>query len=203
VSTDLLTILPFVAVLSALLVITVRNPIIAVLFLIAVFISASGYLALLGLTFLALSYIVIYVGAIAILFLFVVMMLDIKLEEVAEVQSPHYPIAATVGVSFTWFLINPLYAIDSNKYWSLFDSLNLLSIDDGRIGYVNPATSTWSTGFHPFEQLQSIGVYLFTASPILLIIASMILMLAMAGPICLALMPSSYTSNSSNSPSVA
>ena len=86
-NTILLDLLAFGSVLSGVLVITSRNPIISVLFLIAVFVNVSCYLILLGINFIGLTYLIIYVGAIAILFLFVVMMMNIKLVELTEVNN--------------------------------------------------------------------------------------------------------------------
>ena len=81
-NTFLLDLLAFGALLSGVLVITSKNPVISVLFLISVFVNAAGYLLLLGVGFVGISYLIVYVGAIAILFLFVVMMLNINLNEI-------------------------------------------------------------------------------------------------------------------------
>ena len=67
--------------ISATMVISVKNPVHSVLFLILTFISAAGLLFLLEIEFISLIFIVVYVGAIAVLFLFVVMMLDIKITD--------------------------------------------------------------------------------------------------------------------------
>lgn len=80
----LLDVLAFGAVLSGILVITAKNPVISVLFLISVFINVAGYLVLLGVAYLGLAYLIIYVGAIAILFLFVIMMLNLRLVELID-----------------------------------------------------------------------------------------------------------------------
>ena len=77
-------ILAFGALLSSVLVITSKNPVIAVIFLISVFINTAGYLILLGIGFIGISYILIYVGAITVLFLFVIMLLNIRLSEIIE-----------------------------------------------------------------------------------------------------------------------
>ena len=77
----LLNLLAFGAMLSAILVITAKNPVISVMFLISVFLNVAGYLVLMGVSYLGLVYIIVYVGAIAILFLFVVMMLNLRLVE--------------------------------------------------------------------------------------------------------------------------
>lgn len=73
-----------ITTLSALRVVTARNPVHAVLCLILAFVNAAGVFLLLGAEFLALSLIIVYVGAVAVLFLFVVMMLDIKFQEMRE-----------------------------------------------------------------------------------------------------------------------
>src|SRR5579864_4570407 len=102
-NTILLNLLAFGCVLSGILVITSRNPIISVLFLIAVFVNVACYLILLGINFIGISYIVIYVGAIAILFLFVVMMLNIKLASIHQSNyqdHQHMPLAVSIGFLF-------------------------------------------------------------------------------------------------------
>lgn len=87
-----------VTVASAFLVIAARNPIYSVLFLILTFCSASGLFVLLGAEFLALILVVVYVGAVAVLFLFVVMMLDINFAELNEGFLQYMPIGATIGL---------------------------------------------------------------------------------------------------------
>ncbi len=72
------------ALLSAIMVIASKNPIHSVVFLILVFCNATGLLLLLKLEFIAIMFLIIYVGAIAVLFLFVVMMLNIKLNQLNE-----------------------------------------------------------------------------------------------------------------------
>ena len=71
------------AIASGIMVIQSRNPVHSVLFLILVFFNGAGLLILLGLDFFAMVFLVVYVGAIAVLFLFVVMMLNIKLAEIS------------------------------------------------------------------------------------------------------------------------
>ena len=79
--------LPVLAILAGIFVISTKNPIISVFNLIVLYILVAFYLIFIGLTFLGISYIVIYIGAIAILFLFVIMMIDI---EVVEKRSNNY-----------------------------------------------------------------------------------------------------------------
>jgi NADH-quinone oxidoreductase subunit J len=83
---------------SALMVISSRNPVHSVLYLILAFVNAAGLFMLAGAEFLALILVVVYVGAVAVLFLFVVMMLDIDFAELREGFLQYLPIGALVGL---------------------------------------------------------------------------------------------------------
>jgi len=87
-----------VLVLSALAVIGARNPVHSVLFLILAFFNAAGLFVLLGAEFLAMILVVVYVGAVAVLFLFVVMMLDIDFAELKRGALQYVPFGALIGV---------------------------------------------------------------------------------------------------------
>lgn len=107
----LIDILSFTTLLSGVLVITSKNPVIAVIFLISVFVNAAGYLILLGIGFIGISYIIVYVGAIAVLFLFVIMMINIKLTDILETGSQYtknLPLALSIGSLFIYELYNIL-----------------------------------------------------------------------------------------------
>jgi NADH-quinone oxidoreductase subunit J len=87
-------------VASALMVIASRNPVHSVLFLILCFVNSAGLFMLAGAEFLALILIVVYVGAVAVLFLFVVMMLDVDFAELREGFLQYLPVGALVGLIF-------------------------------------------------------------------------------------------------------
>src|SRR3954471_3906359 len=87
-----------VAVASAVMVISARNPVHSVLFLILCFFNAAGLFILLGAEFLAMILVVVYVGAVAVLFLFVVMMLDIDFTELRQGMLNYLPIGGTIGL---------------------------------------------------------------------------------------------------------
>ena len=87
-----------VAVLSALMVISARNPVHSVLFLILSFVNESGLFVLLGAEFLAMILVIVYVGAVAVLFLFVVMMLDINFVKLREGFLQYLPFGALLGI---------------------------------------------------------------------------------------------------------
>ncbi|WP_436355487.1 NADH-quinone oxidoreductase subunit J [Brevundimonas sp. CEF1] len=86
-----------VAVVSGLLVVTARNPVHSVLWLILSFFSAAGLFVLLGAEFLAMLLVVVYVGAVAVLFLFVVMMLDVDFVRLREGYARYLPLAGIVA----------------------------------------------------------------------------------------------------------
>src|ERR1700733_5083901 len=90
----------FAAILiaSAVMVIAARNPVHSVLFLILAFFNAAGLFVLLGAEFLAMILVVVYVGAVAVLFLFVVMMLDVDFAELKKGALQYLPFGALVGL---------------------------------------------------------------------------------------------------------
>ena len=97
-----------VLLLSGLLVITARNPVHGALFLVLAFFTAAAIWLLLRAEFLALALVVVYVGAVMVLFLFVVMMLDINLERVREGFWRNLPLALVVGGVMVWEMVTIL-----------------------------------------------------------------------------------------------
>src|SRR5438445_293897 len=89
-----------VCVASAVMVIVSRNPVHSVLFLILAFVNASGLFILMGAEFLGMMLIVVYVGAVAVLFLFVIMMLDVDFTELQEGFLEYLPIGLVIGGIF-------------------------------------------------------------------------------------------------------
>jgi NADH-quinone oxidoreductase subunit J len=87
-----------IAVASGVMVVTARNPVHSVLFLILAFFNAAGLFVLLGAEFLAMILVIVYVGAVAVLFLFVVMMLDINFVELRRGVMQYLPVGASVGI---------------------------------------------------------------------------------------------------------
>ncbi len=87
-----------ITILSGFMVISARNPVHSVLFLILAFFNAAALFLLMGAEFLAMILVIVYVGAVAVLFLFVVMMLDIDFEELRKGATRYLPIGALIGV---------------------------------------------------------------------------------------------------------
>jgi len=100
-----------VAVFSGVMVITARNPVHSVLFLILAFFNAAGLFVLLGAEFLAMILVVVYVGAVAVLFLFVVMMLDINFTALRRGIKQHLALGLAVGVVLLAELIFSAHAL--------------------------------------------------------------------------------------------
>jgi NADH-quinone oxidoreductase subunit J len=94
-----------ITVASAFMVISAKNPVHSVLFLILAFVNAAGLFLLLGAEFLAMILVVVYVGAVAVLFLFVVMMLDVDFAELREGFLSYLPVGAMLGLVFLVELI--------------------------------------------------------------------------------------------------
>jgi NADH-ubiquinone oxidoreductase chain 6 len=193
-NTFLLDLLAFAAVLSGVLVITSNNPVISVLFLISVFINAAGYLLLLGVGFIGISYLIVYVGAIAILFLFVVMMLNIQISSLVSAGSEYtknIPVGFLVASLFRFELLSVVPALEVKmSALHIFNSVNSLllgvntSTSEVNIAFTVPAADE---SFTSFLQIEAIGQGLYTYGSIWLLLRSVILLLAMLGPIALCL----------------
>lgn len=187
----LIDLLAFAAILSSVLVITSKNPVIAVIFLISVFVNAAGYLILLGIGFIGISYILIYIGAITVLFLFVLMMINVKLTDILEAGSQYtknLPLALSIGSIFIYEIYSIIPFSFNNVYYTigflLKFNLNILNFEHFFHGVntaFNPVIA--DTALTPFLQIEAIGQGLYTYGASWLIIISIILLLAMIAPI--------------------
>lgn len=104
---EVLDILSLLSILCGILVIISKNPIVSVLFLIGLFLSISSYLLILGLNFIGLSYLLVYVGAVSILFLFILMLINVRISELLSNTSNSIPLAIFIAISFNY----PLYQV--------------------------------------------------------------------------------------------
>lgn len=163
------------ALISGLMVIQARNPVYSVLFLILVFFNTAGLLILLGLDFFAMVFLVVYVGAIAVLFLFVVMMLNIKLAEINEKRLRYLPIGGLLGILFLLqiFLIvdNDLIPLLFKQYFS--DNLSQTTF------------TQYSALVENLTNIESVGILVYTYYFYYFLVASLILLVAMIGAIVL------------------
>ena len=158
----------FIMIASALMVITARNPVHSVLFLILAFFNAAALFLLTGAEFLAMILVVVYVGAVAVLFLFVVMMLDVDFAELKQGALKHAPIGALVGV----VLLAELILVFSASVFSPKISTN------AAYPIPDPATR---------HNTAAIGDILYTDFVFYFQVAGLILLVAMIGAIVLTL----------------
>lgn len=155
------------------MVIRAKNPVHSVLFLILVFCNSSALLVLLGLDFFAMILLVVYVGAIAVLFLFVVMMLNIKVAEIHENVLRYLPVGGIIGLIF----LLEIFLIVDNETIPLFEPATL------QANYFS--YTAYATKIQSWTNIESIGNLLYTTYFVLFLISSLILLVAMIGAIVL------------------
>ena len=196
----LLTFVSLASIFCGIFVIVSKNPIVSVLFLIGLFLNIAGYLMLLGINFIGLSYLLVYVGAVSILFLFILMLINVRISELTTDNSNSIPLAIMIGIFFTV----TLYKMLPTNLSSIFNN------EDSNVGSVN--NMSYSTHYTPMSikdlsvlgsnndisfvsshiwdgalaetsHITSIGNIIYTSYPIWLLITSIILLLAMVGAI--------------------
>lgn len=167
----LFSFLSFLLVFSAILVISAQNPVHSVFFLVLVFFTSAFLLFLLEVEFISLLFVLVYVGAIAVLFLFVVMMLDIKITKYEKDLFFYIPMGGFLGIIF--FL---------EVFLSLQENLVPFLPSSGREIYIN-----WLTAVDSLTNLDVLGQILYTYYFFYFLIAGIILLVAMVGAIVLTL----------------
>lgn len=114
---NLLNIIVLVSILCGVFVITSKNPIVSVLFLIGLFLTIASYLMILGISFIGLSYLLVYVGAVSILFLFILMLINVRVSELTTDNTNSMPLAIIIGFLFNIVFYNALPSnISITKY---------------------------------------------------------------------------------------
>jgi NADH-quinone oxidoreductase subunit J len=157
-----------ICVASAVMVIVSRNPVHSVLFLILAFVNAAGLFVLLGAEFLAMILVVVYVGAVAVLFLFVVMMLDVDFAELRQGVLNYLPMGVLVGVILLTELLIVVGA------WAIGPDVA------SAIASPTPAAAD-------INNTQALGLVLYTRYVYFFQAAGLILLVAMVGAIVLTL----------------
>nr|AHX02502.1 NADH dehydrogenase subunit 6 [Schimmelmannia schousboei] len=156
------------ALISALMVISSMNAVHSVLFLILVFCNIAGLLVLLGAEFLSFMLLIVYVGAIAVLFLFVVMMLNIKIVKVETNVFTVIPIGIIIFIIF-W-----------NQFYSAIQDFDLLKLQEKEIIW-----TSWLTESNNIINIKVVGNILYTHYSLLFLLSGLILLVAMIGAIVL------------------
>nr|YP_009138131.1 NADH dehydrogenase subunit 6 [Calliarthron tuberculosum]AKG26263.1 NADH dehydrogenase subunit 6 [Calliarthron tuberculosum] len=155
------------AIISALMVVTLSNAVHSVLFLIMVFCNVAGLLLVLGAEFFSFMFLIVYVGAIAVLFLFVVMMLNIKRNPVKIDMYSIIPI----GIIVLIILLNQIISNLDNQ---------AVLIKDNYLTY-----TAWLCENNNLTNIEAIGIFLYTKFALLFLLCGLILLVAMIGAIVL------------------
>jgi len=175
------------SVLCGIFVIISRNPVISILYLIGLFSSIACYLIILGLNFIGLSYLIIYIGAVSILFLFILMLINVRISELQNNTSNSLPLAAMIIIFFNYVLSydslthNIINNNIMNIFWNYIITHNKIYFDIENTFLVT--SKIWDGYLIDNNHITSIGNILYTSHSLWLIIASLILLLAMTGAI--------------------
>jgi len=199
---EILNFISVASIICGILVIISKNPIVSVLFLIGLFLSISSYLIILGINFIGLSYLLVYVGAVSILFLFILMLINVRISELLSNASNSIPLAIIITIAFNYPVYEILpystavfnrYTLDVNNtlndiwynnYSSLFNkvfNLGSYKIDNGEVSFVT--SKIWDGNLAETSHITSIGNIMYTSYSLWLILTSIILLLAMVGAI--------------------
>ena len=177
-----------ISILFGVFTIIYKNPIVSVLFLIGLFINIASILILVGYNYIGLSYILVYIGAVSILFLFILMLINIRISELLSETNNDIPLAVLTVLLFYYIVGQVLpssnltdYTLPKindtqleNKYFNITDLKE-------KIAYAS--SNAWDSSLVDVTNITSIGNIMYTSYSIWLIIASAILLLAMIGAI--------------------
>lgn len=201
---NILEVLSVLAIISGICVIISKNPIVSVLHLITLFAYVSFYLNIIGLNFIGLSYLIVYIGAVSILFLFILMLINIRTSELQSNTSNSIPLTIIIGIIISYFLFQMLpYDIivssslnDSNLNENFY-TIQVIGAQDNNINNINTykndlffiTSKIWDGNLAECNHITAIGNIMYTNYNIWLIIASFILLLAMVGAIVITIKP--------------
>jgi len=207
---EILDFLSLLSILCGVFVIISKNPIVSILFLIGLFLSVSIYLIMLGLNFIGISYLLVYVGAVSILFLFILMLINVRVSELLSSTNNTIPLAIIISILF----YTPIYEIlpysiaaytnytenlnttfndvlynNTNYFNNVFKFLN----DNNEISFVT--SKLWDGNLAETTHISSLGNIMYTNYSIWLIITSIILLLAMVGAIVITIKTKKLNTN--------
>ena len=196
---EILSIFSLSSIINGILVIISKNPIVSVLYLIGLFISIASYLIVMGISFIGLSYLLVYVGAVSILFLFILMLINVRISELQSETRNSVPLSVIAAMCFVYSL--QITLPDSlnllNTYtFSLYNTFNYVWFFAHSNYYLNNfsffkssgetalvTSSSWDVNLGETSHITSIGNIMYTSYSLWLIITSLILLLAMVGAI--------------------
>ena len=175
-------------IVAAISVIISKNPIVSVLFLIGLFLGIACHLLVSGLNFIGLSYLLVYVGAVSILFLFILMLINIRVSELVSDTSNTIPLALIIALSFNYPIsqilprsVNLSYKLSGHKYNEIYNGSFTFYTDFDKPYFVS--SKVWDGMLAEATHISSIGDIMYSSYSVWLIITSIILLLAMVGAI--------------------
>lgn len=187
--------LSLLSIICGIFVIITKNPIISVLFLIGLFLNIAFYLIILGISFIGLSYLLVYVGAVSILFLFILMLINVRISELLSDTSNSIVLAVIISICFYYSVyeilpynfiffnynitLNNLFYDNYDHINNYFKLFNYYNNNDIMLVLAN----IWDGNLVETTQITTIGNIMYTNYSFWLIITSIILLLAMVGAI--------------------
>lgn len=191
----LLDLISIASIISGILVIISKNPVVSVLFLIGLFLGLACYLIILGISFIGLSYLLVYVGAVSILFIFILMLINVRVSELLSNTSNVIPLALLTAICFIYPVYQILpYSLTALNLNNLFLNIsisngysnylsNIISYSGDNKSIVFVTSMLWDGSLSETAHITSLGNIMYTSYSIWLIITSVILLLAMVGAI--------------------
>lgn len=182
---EILDVLSIVGIFFGIYTIISKNPVISVLFLIGLFSTISVYLILLGLVFIGISYLLVYIGAVSILFLFILMLINIRISELVSSNNNYLPLAITSVITLIYIIgvklsFNVLQLSYINTFTNSFSGKSKDFLKE-EINFSNGIN--WDNALIDITHISALGNIMYSSYSIWLIIASLILLLAMVGSI--------------------
>ena len=184
-----------ISILFGVLTIVSRNPIVSVLFLIGLFVNIAGLLILVGYNYIGLSYILVYVGAVSILFLFILMLINIRISELLSETNNDIPLAVLTVLLFYYIVgqvlpsnltDNTIVSYLSNSFSEVYNvqlDNEFFNIVDLKQEIAYASSKGWDSSLVEFTHITGIGNIMYTSYSIWLIVSSVILLLGMVGAI--------------------
>ena len=192
---EFVDIIYLVSILLGVFTIVSRNPIVSVLFLIGLFINIACLLILVGYNYIGLSYILVYVGAVSILFLFILMLINIRISELLSETNNDIPLAVLTVLLFYYIVgqvlpsnltDNTIVSYLSNSFSEIYNvqlGNEFFNIVDLKQQIAYASGKGWDSSLVEFTHITGIGNIMYTSYSIWLIVSSVILLLGMVGAI--------------------
>ena len=197
---EILDVLSLICILFGIYTIISKNPIISVLFLIGLFSTISCYLILIGLSFIGISYLLVYVGAVSILFIFILMLINIRISELLSDTNNYLPLAMLSIIPFVYILGQNIYfnyiqfGFINSFYNSFFERLYNIKQEQNQYYYnfidykqqiIYTSVNNWDSVLIDIINITSIDNIMYSSYSIWLLITSIILLLAMIDAIAI------------------